>query len=37
MIFTLAECCAGIQAPGTTLNDPRRTLSDAIGTLRPQR
>ena len=37
MIFTLAECCAGIQAPGTTLDDPHSTVSDALGTLAPRR
>lgn len=37
MLFTLAECCAGIQAPGTILDDPHSTLSDAVGALVPLR
>jgi len=33
MIFTLAQCCAGIQAPGLVLDDTRGAVGDAVAAL----
>lgn len=33
MIFTLAGCCAGIQAPGVVLDDTRGAVGDAVAAL----